>query len=556
MISSLYIKNVAVIKELSVDLGGGFSVLTGETGAGKSVIMDCIGILIGSRKIAGKLRNGEREAIIRGCFEDLPDSVCERIAELGFDAREGIVLQRSFTSDGRSTARVNGQTVTQGLAREIGSLLITIHGQNDNQRIMRRTEQLEILDSYASILDARGEYEGLYDEYRSAADELEGLRSRSRESARLADVYRFQLNEIKEVSPRSGEEERLLEEERRLQSLERIQKNSKFAYHVLRGSEKSASALIDRAVAAIDQLSDVIPEADELSQKLSSIRYDVEDIAERVEAWDDEGGESAVKRLDRIGSRLDAIARLKKKYGESAEEILAFADQLSALLDEIDNFDALLEDAEGRLESSRRALAAKAAELTEARRRAALELQERIAGELEFLEMPKVRFVISVEPLEEPGRSGADEVEFLVSANSGQEPMPMVKIASGGELSRIMLAIKSILLDRDGADSVIFDEIDTGISGKTSRKVGIKLRQISKYMQVICVTHSAQIASLAGSHYLISKQDIGGETCTGATLLSEDSRVSEVARILGGLSVTESQLRAARDMIDEGTALG
>lgn len=555
MISSLYIKNVAVIKELNIEFSDGFSVLTGETGAGKSVIMDCIGILVGSRKLGGKLRNGEREATVRGCFESIPTATAERIAQLGFDAEEGVTLQRTFTADGKSTARVNGQTVTQGLAREIGALLITIHGQNDNQRIMQRAEQLEILDLYASNTQIRREYETLFAEYKQSDTYLDGLRKRARESARLYDVYRFQLGEIKEIDPKPGEEEKLLEEERRLQSLERIQKNSKFAYHVLRGSEKSAAELISRAETAISRLSDVIPEADELSQKLTSLRYEVEDVAECARAWEDEGGESAAKRLDRIGSRLDAIARLKKKYGSTTEEILAFAEELSRLIDETENLDDLTLSAEKRRNEAHTALMSKSRELTEARRSAADDLQRRIAGELEFLEMPKVRFVISVKPLAEPSVSGGDEVEFLISANAGQEPMPMAKIASGGELSRIMLAIKSILLDKDGADAVIFDEIDTGISGKTSRKVGIKLKQISHSMQVICVTHSAQIASLSHNHYLISKHDTDGEACTEARLLSDEARVSEVARILGGLNVTEAQLRAARDMIDEGREL-
>lgn len=555
MITSLYIKNVAVVKELNLDLSGGFSALTGETGAGKSVIMDCIGMLIGTRKLGGKLRNGEREAIVRACFEDIPRHAREHIAELGFDAEEGITVQRSFTSDGRSTVRINGQTVTQGLAREIGAQLITIHGQNDNQRIMQRSAQLDILDSYAADLPLREEYSRLYEEYRHAAEELDGLRARSRESARLGDVYRFQLKEIRDVSPKVGEEEKLLEEEKRLQSLERIQKNSKFTYHVLRGSEKSASALISRAEAAISQLSDVIPEAGELTEKLASLRYDVEDIAERVSEWEDDGGESAPKRLDKIGSRLDSIARLRKKYGDSIEEILAFADELARLLDEIENFDALLEDAEKKRDLARTSLIATAERLSGARADAALELQERIMGELEFLEMPKVRFVISIDHLDEPTPSGMDSLEFLISANAGQPPMPMARIASGGELSRIMLAIKSILLDKDGADAVIFDEIDTGISGKTSRKVGIKLKQIARCTQVICVTHSAQIASLADAHYLISKHDIDGTACTEARLLSEDARIAEVARILGGLCVTESQLIAAKDMIDEGRGL-
>lgn len=555
MISSLYIKNVAVVKELSIDLSEGFSVLTGETGSGKSVIMDCIGILIGARSAKGKIRNGESEAVIRGCFCNIAPSVLSLLSDYGYECDGDIILQRTISADGRGSVRLNGQTVTQSLAKEIGSYLIDMHGQNDNQRLLRRSEHLGILDTYADLGVQREEYRLRYAEYKDMKARVEDLRSMAREKARLIDVYRFQAAEIDDVSPRVGEEEKLSAEEKRLENLEKIRKHTSFTYHALKSSERSALALVDKASASVSHLEGIIPDADAVNDRLMQIRYELEDIADAVSAWDVDDGENAEKKLDKIGSRLVAIERLKKKYGGSVEEILDFRRELGERLDEMENSDALIEESEKRLAELERAMLDKARVLSELRRSAALKLQGEIMRELEFLEMPKVRFVVDIGHLQEPNATGADDVEFLISANAGQAPMPMIKIASGGELSRIMLAIKSILLDQDGVGTVIFDEIDTGISGKTSRKVGIKLKRISEYTQVICVTHSAQIASLATSHYLISKSEVDGAVRTAVSLIEDEDRVSEIARILGGLSVTDAQILAAREMIEEGTGL-
>lgn len=555
MLTSLYVKNVAVVKELELDFNGGFSVLTGETGAGKSVIMDCMGILIGSRSIKGKIRNGEREAIIRACFSDASGKIGGLLTEYGYECGDEIMLQRNFNSDGRSTVRINGQIVTQSIAKDIGAHLIDIHGQHDNQRLMKRSEHIDILDSYADLSDAKEEYRALYSEYISAQSRLSELRERSREKARLIDVYRFQAKEIDDAALRPGEEEKLLLEEKRLENIEKIQKHTRFTYQALKGSERSALVLIDKASASISQLNGIIPEAGELNDRLMQLRYEIEDAADSVSSWECEDGTDADKKLDKIGSRLNLISRLKKKYGSSVDDIVEFRRELGSTLDEMENSDALIEESEREMCRLRKKTLDKAEILSIERHKYALELQKAIADELSFLEMPRARFVIDIKPLDEPDMNGIDDIEFLISANSGQEPMPMIKIASGGEMSRIMLAIKSILLDKEGTETVIFDEIDTGISGKTSRKVGIKLKKISKCTQVICVTHSAQIASLADDHYLISKQEVDGGTETMLSVLDGEERVRELARILGGLNVTENQIKAAREMIDEGKEL-
>ena len=555
MITSLYIKNIAIVKEINIDFSAGFSVLTGETGAGKSVIIDSIGILLGSRPIKGKIRNGEKEAIIRACFEDIPHVFASRLTELGFEIDGGLMFQRSFNIEGKSVYKLNGQTVTQALAKEIASHLITIHGQHDNQKLMQKSEHLEILDRYADITDIKSDYQIAFQKYMFLSDKLKSLKGNALEKARLYDIYQFQAKEIDSVQPRVGEEEKLLAEERRLENLEKIQKHSKFTYHLIKGSEKGIISLIDKANSSMTHLAAVIEEAGTLSERLLQVQYELEDIADTVQEWGDSDDTSAEKKLDKIGERLNAISKLKKKYGNTIEDILEFRKQLSDSIEAMDNSDELIKETESELAKAKELIDTKAYHLTQSRKKAAFELQNAIMKELSFLEMPKVNFIIDIKKLPEPGANGSDDIEFLISANSGQEPMPMIKIASGGELSRIMLAIKSILLDKDGVGSVIFDEIDTGISGKTARKVGIKLKQISKHVQVICVTHSAQIASLSSSHYLIYKHDVNASTQTDLKTLDTTGRINEIARILGGLNITDNQLVAAKEMIEEGIKL-
>ena len=555
MITSLYIKNVAIIQELNIDFLSGFSTLTGETGAGKSIIMDSIGILLGSRSFKGKIRNGETQAIIRAYFDNLNENVTNLLAQMGFECNDGIILQRICNIDGKSTVKLNGQTITQGMAKEIGSYLISIHGQNDNQKLMQKNEHIHILDLYADLGQLKQNYFETYSSFKECKKKLASLKSVALEKARLYDIYLFQAKEIDEVNPKIGEEETLLMEEKRLENIEKIEKHSQFTYHVLKGSEKSVSALLNKTASSVSHLSGIIGDADEITEKLINIQYEIDDIANSVRTWSDNDGENADKKLDKIGNKLNAIAKLKKKYGNSIEEIIAFRKSLQSTLDEMENSDELIEETQNQLIQIEKELFSKGNDLRKARKDAAIVLQDKIMSELSFLEMPKVRFIIDFNDLSEPNENGLDDVEFLIATNSGQNPMPMIKIASGGELSRIMLAIKSTLLDKDGASSVIFDEIDTGISGKTSRKVGIRLKHIAKYMQVICVTHSAQIASLADNHFLIYKIDTDGITHTCLQTLDKEQRIAEVSRILGGLNITESQISAAKEMIEEGMLL-
>ncbi len=561
MLASLHIENIAVIKSLDVDLSCGFTALTGETGAGKSIIIDSINLLTGGRASRELVRTGEKRAIVSGVFTDLGRDTLGTLSELGFETDENgeILLQRTVSEDGRTSSRVNGQSVTSAVYREIAQRLINIHGQNDSLQFLQKSSHLPLLDAFAENAQVLEEYRRFYAEYRRISEHLRELEREDKDKFRLLEIYRFQLAEIDAVKLKKGEEEALEAQCKKLRNIEKISKQTSFAYRILYSSDKSASAsyLLDRAAASMTQISDVVPEAAEIAERLKNYRYEIEDIAETIH---DFGGDAMsdgdpTDRLNRIEAKLDAIGKLKRKYGETYEEIMSFKAETEDKLAEIECADDKIADYRRQLDTVRCEMELKAATLTESRRRAAASILDRISDVLVYLDMPKVRFDVSIKP-SEPGPGGFDDVEFLISPNPGESLRPLAKIASGGELSRIMLAMKCTLADRDSVDTLIFDEVDTGISGKTSRKVGIKLKSIARGIQVICVTHSAQVASLADHHFFISKEENNGRTETRLTLLDSDGRIEEIARILGGIDVTEVQRRAAVEMIAEGREYG
>jgi len=556
MIQGLHIENIAVVKSLDIDFSGGFSVLTGETGAGKSIIIDSLNLLGGGRADRELIRRGETSAIVEAVFCDIRNDVIALLSELGFEADDGEVsLMRRIEADGKSSAKVNGRSVTLATLREIASAIFNIHGQNDNQQMMNAKNHVRILDKFAKNGDILAEYGLLYKEILHLRMQIESISSDTMEKNRLREMLSFQIEDIDSASLREGEEEKLLEEEKKLLSLERVNKCISLVKRAINGSEKGAGAsyMCDRAANALSQISDAFPEASELYERLSSIKYELDDIAESAEALSDVGDEDPTKRLDKIGSRLEVIGKLKRKYGQSVEDILAFRADAARRLDEIDNSDVLIEELTKKLKDKEVEARRVAAELSSRRKNAAGHLNKEVTESLSFLDMPKVRVEVAIDESDDFTASGLDRVEFLIATNAGEPLMPMIKIASGGELSRIMLSLRSVMGDSDGMQTVIFDEIDTGISGKTSRKVGIKLRSIAKSAQVICVTHSAQIASLADTHFFISKAERDGRVETSVKLLSPDERVEEIARILGGINITEAQRTAAREMIEEET---
>ena len=569
MLESLHIENIAVIKSVDIDFSSGLCVLTGETGAGKSLLIDSINCLTGGRVSRDLIRAGEDRALISALFSPPEGEVARALSELGIElpAGDSLMLQRVITRDGRSTARINGRAVTQSILREAGALLINIHGQSDNQKLMQATAHRALLDDYAQDGDELALYRELYGEWKTVKDEMASLRRDVAERIRLREMLEFQIKDIDAAKLRAGEEEKLTERRDKLLHLEKINRQVGLACRALCDGEKATvTALCDRAEAALSSIAGIIPECDELMERIGAIRAEAEDIADRVREFGDEDVGDPTAELDRLEGRLDTISRLGRKYGIGVEAILAFREEAAARLVVIDTADERIEELEQDEAGLRQRLADRAHEMTAIRKTAARALSEEVQEALAFLDMPKVRFEVAVNPAAEFGAYGCDEVEFLLSANPGEPVGPMVRIASGGELSRIMLAIRSVLNQRYGVPTAIYDEVDTGISGRTARKVGIKLATIARGTrnvlgehaagtQVICVTHSAQIASLADAHYVIEKKETieSGETRAETTVrpIDEVDRVEEIARILGGLDITDAQRAAARELIGE-----
>ena len=554
MILSLHIENIAVVKSLDIDLKSGFTALTGETGAGKSIIVDCLGVLSGARADKDMIRRGESFGEVSAVFGGINGRARTMIAELGFSVQDDtVMLSRSIFTDAPAKARLNGRVITNSVLREIASALFNIHGQNDNQRLLNRENHLAILDTYAGCESIVEEYSDIYKSVLHTRCRLDALSRDVMENNRMREMLKYQIDDIAALKLKEGEEEALVAESKRLQSAERIKKSCSLVERAVNGGDKGAGAiyLIDRAQSALLQISDAIPEAKALAERIGNVRYELEDISATVSDVCGVSDENPTAKIDKIESRLDAISKLKRKYGSTVEEILKFKSDAEARLDMIENADEQTEILEREMKELEDKARLKALEIRAIRERAAESLTSHVVENLVFLDMPKVRFKIALEPTEELTARGLDAAEFLISANPGEPLMPMIKIASGGELARIMLSLKSVLNECDGIDTAIFDEIDTGISGKTSRKVGIKLKEISKGTQVLCVTHSAQIASLATSHLFVSKGEQDGRTCTAIAELDESGRIEEIARILGGIEVSDTQRQAAKEMIYE-----
>ncbi len=560
MLQSLHIENVAVIRRIDIDFSEGFSVLSGETGAGKSILIDSIGFLLGRRTIRELLRSGTDRAVVSALFSVAP-SLSSALALLGVEADDGgeLLIERTLNAEGRTTARINGRPVNLALLRGVGELLVNIHGQSDTHTLTEKGNQLAILDAYALNDEVLSEYRRAFAEYSRLRNEIRELTTAEAERLREAEMLRYQIADIDGYSLRPGEEEKLAEKRKRLKSIERISKQSSFAYRALRAGEKAnVLYILERTIAAVGSLSDVIPEANELVGELEDCRSRIEDVAERVRAFTEEDEADAAKLLNAVENRLAAIEKLGRKYGGSVENILAFSETAKERLSLLENSDARLAELSALAETALAEVKACAAVLTEARKREGAQLSERVLSVLAFLDMPKVRFEVAVEPRTEGDeiytRDGGDDVTFRIATNPGEPLQPLSSIASGGELARIMLAIKSVITDRDGIGTVIYDEIDSGVSGKTARKLGIELLRSAGGAQVFCVTHSAQIASLADDHFLIRKTEKDGRAETDVVLLDEDGRITELSRILGGIEVTDAQRRAAFELYTERSA--
>ena len=559
MLLSLHIENVAVIKSVDFEFSPGFMVLTGETGAGKSIVIDSINLLLGGKGDRELIRHGESYAMVSGLFGDLSQNTIDRLAELGIRADDdgAILIQRTISADGKNKIMLNGRSISLAVLKSAMPYLVSIHGQSDTMSLVNSKNHIELIDVYAGCTDLLEEYRLAYARLESVRNEKNELIRKAREGERIKEILAYQIKDIDSASLHIGEEEELVDKKVKIKNSEKITKNSEFVFKALKGSERGSVAyLLDRSVTALSQLSDVVPAYADYSERLRDVLYQVEDIAEEVYAVISDIDEDPTATLNEIESRLDKISKLKRKYGLTVEEVLAFRDKAYAEYEALENSDELIKSLSVKEREAYKAALELADRLHEIRIASAESLEEKVKETLEFLDMPKVIFFASIKESfvggeKQLNRDGSDNVEFFISANRGAEPQPLSKIASGGEMSRIMLALKSVIADKDGVPTVIYDEIDAGVSGKTARKIGIKMLSLSKNTQLFCVTHSAQIASLGDIHFLISKSDVNGATETAVKAIDFEGRVNELSRILGGIDVTDAQRAAAVDMLNE-----
>ena len=495
--------------------------------------------------------------MVSGLFGDLLPSTVQRLYDSGISPDEdgNILIQRSFTIDGHSSVRINGRAVNLSVLKNISHGLVNIHGQSDTGELLEPSKHLEVLDLYAANKELLNKYLYAFWELEEIREQLDSIKNKENERVRLMEILEYQIKDIDSHKLVDGEEEELLEKRIQLRNSGKISKNIDFVYRALKGSEKGSVAfLVDRSITALSQLTSMMPSFAAASGRLNNILCEVEDIAEEMYSVLESFEGDPEQMLNNIENRLAKISRMKKKYGATVAEIIAFRDNAKAEYDSLYNLDSVkFELAKKERAAYQRAIVL-ADQLHDRRVSAAKELEEKVKQTLEFLDMPGVVFFTSIkEDYENEDRvlykSGGDLVEFFISANKGAEPQSISKIASGGELARIMLALKSVLADREGVGTLVFDEIDAGVSGKTARKIGIKMQSLTKNSQVLCVTHSAQIASLGDVHYLIKKQQQNGSTATSVVMLDYDGRVEELSRILGGINVTASQRQAAIDLL-------
>lgn len=543
MLEGLTIKNVAVIDKLSVTFDGGLSVLTGETGAGKSIIIDSINMILGDRARKELIRKGTDFAQVEAVFS-MNNAVREILSENDIDCEDDcVIITRKITVDGKSSARINGSAVTLNMLRDISDMLINIHGQHDNQSLLTPQKHILFLDSFAKSDSVLADYNVIYQKRNEIRKELERLLTNVSERMQRADLLSYQVNEISMANLAVGEEEDLVSQRNLLVNAEKINESVLCAFSCLYDSDEGASAYdrISEAQSALEGISDVSDTVREAYDAITSAMYAIEDSARQIRDFG-EGVEFDEEALAQTEERLDLINRLKRKYGGTVEDVIEYGKKAQDELSEIETSDERADALKGELARIENELKAAASKLTKVRKESAELLQSEIENALHELNMEKAKFCVSVTE-KDFASDGADAVEFLISTNPGEELKPLVKIASGGELSRVMLAIKSILAKSDAVDAMIFDEIDTGVSGSAAQKIADKLKTIAKTSQVICITHLPQLASVADTHFLIEK-DVDGEMArTTLVNLAKNGRITELARIVGGGEAGEEYAR-------------
>lgn len=551
MLSSLQIENVAVIQKAEVHFEPGLNVLTGETGAGKSILIDSINAILGNRTSKDLVRTGAAKAVIRAAFEQVPPAVLDKLEQSGYERSEALLLSREITAEGKSSCRINGMPATAAVLRELCGGLININGQHDSVGLLNPAHHLGILDDYAQNRTVFQEYYTLYRELVRVKRELDALITDEAEKQRKIDLLQYQVQEIEDAGLTAGEEQTLENRRKVLSNASAIRDRLAQSYALLSGSDDAAGAvdLLGEASNAVDAAAQLDPALTAAAGQLLDLYYNAKDVAAdligRLDTYDTNDAE-----LDEVEQRLDLLYRLKRKYGSTVEDVIAFGQKAREELDNIQHsqqrYDAL--------QAEKLRLYAKAREkaevLTQTRLKAFEELNTRISGTLDFLNMPGVRMTLrhTRGPL---ASHGQDSVEFYISTNPGEAPKPLDKIASGGELSRITLAIKNAMADKDAVPTVIYDEIDSGVSGKAAGRIGEVLRQSAQGHQILCITHTAQIAALADCHLLIQKNVSNERTYTEIHPLDENGRVEALARLISGDHVTELSRANAREMLQE-----
>ncbi len=548
MLNLLHIENIAVIEQADIRFDSGFHVLTGETGAGKSIVIDAISAILGERAYRDVIRTGANKAYVSAVFSQVPELDWFGENQVDYDPQE-LVLQREIFADGKNLCRVNGRPVTVAILKKLGVQLVNIHGQHDSQQLFDEANHLIYLDLVAKNQKELADYQEKYEAVQAVRREMEWLSMDEGEKLRRMEALQYQIEEIQRAQLEAGEDEALESRRKLLQNAEKLMDGMNRASSALYGDEDrdGAVGLVQEAQRALGKIAAYDEELSQLSERLSELVFAVQDVAEELRDHID-GLSYSGDELEQIESRLDVIHRLRRKYGGSVSEILAYLEQAQQELDEMEFATERLEKLSGKLTALEKEAEASALVLRQTRKQASVTLQKRLSEELTALDMPRAQFVCEFDEISLSG-NGMDGVRFLMTANVGEALKPLSKVASGGELARIMLAIKNVLAEGDRVGTLIFDEVDAGVSGRAAQKVAEKLRAVSRGKQVLCVTHLPQIAAAADAHLLIEKSEKDGRTYTHVTCLDKEGRKKEIARIIGGAEITEITLRSAEEML-------
>ncbi|MFI3324986.1 MAG: DNA repair protein RecN [Clostridia bacterium] len=548
MLVSLFIENIAVIRSASIDFNNGFTILTGETGAGKSIILDALGAILGQRTSKDIIRTGSDTASVTALFDVGDSYLDEKLEQHDIKIENSqLLLYRQLKSNGKSVCKINGVPVTVATLKEIGVELVGIHGQHDSYELLSPDIHGKYLDDYAGLGRFLSEYQDNFNKLRSIKLEIDKLSQDQSHKERRIDFLKYQIEEIEDANIQIGEKDRLLQRRELIRNSQKIASCLQSAKNIINGEdETNALVMLGNACDEIEDAAESLEELTQISEKLRDIEYSLQDVYHELSRFDTD---FSPEELEEIEERIDILYKLSLKYGENEEDILKTLEDSQNELRTIELSDEKIEQLSLEFEKYKVISIKLAKDLSEKRKYFALEFSQKVKDTLQFLNMPNIEFIVALERCN-LYLNGCDKIQFLISANSGEEPKPLSKTASGGELSRIMLAIKTVLSKNEHISTMIFDEIDTGISGETANKVGKKIKELSKDRQVICITHLAQIAAMADNHFLIKKEIKGGHTFTSVNELTKEKRIDELARIIGGNELTPLKRKIAKELID------